>query len=102
MHTSHRWFLTIDRRVSARDATGPDAGTGNETSVRRCVRSSRVALPCSTTADQQAKIKAIVAEQEPRVQTVSAGVSISTVTSAPWDSVLCAGQLCATRSSIAA
>ena len=37
-----------------------------------------------------------------RVQTVSAGVSISTVTSAPWDSVLCAGQLCATRSSIAA
>ena len=69
MHTSHRWFLTIDRRVSARDATGPDAGTGNETSVRRCVRSSRVALPCSTTADQQAKIKAIVAEQEPRQQT---------------------------------
>ena len=109
MHTSHRWFLTIDRRVSARDATGPDAGTGNETTVRRCVRSSRVALPCSThrgpasedqgdrrgtgtaaadtirreSATREAGAHTVRARGTTirligRVQTVSAGVSIST------------------------
>src|SRR5690348_3276596 len=70
MHTSHRWFLTLTAALplTTLRAQTPAPETKRPSVVALAVRTSLYHV--QPTTDQQAKIKTIVAEQEPRLAVV--------------------------------